>query len=489
MSPQSTETPIRTRPVARVDAGKTVFQYVGTIDRQTIGDRLDALELSAHDRDVLVNAMSILVCSEREQGLAQLLFWCAICFGNWSAFKEIAGHWPIEGGTGRLIGAMSAESKAELRLSTPVAAVDDNGHEVIVTTRDGQRIRSRRAVVALPLNMLSEFSVTPALPRPVRAMGALSTLTVSTFSSGCTELPTPTFLQLEGGLLGRVDDMLVVRGVNVFPSALEGIVRRFAAIDEFQIEVFRRHQMDEVRLLVEVPDGAGERIAASVRETVRVELGIRVLGNDPYFKPLIETRGTRLFVNPGAAGPRRFHLHPSVKATLAQSGQAVLMRLPSGRGWRLHGLDASHNAIRIARENRPHIHDDLADLTADLHNHPLVGRCDAVISTEVVEHLLLPRVFVRNCAAFLKNNGRLIISTPYHGYLKNLALALFDKMDDHWNPLWDGGHIKFWSVKTLSGLMREAGFVDLQFQYAGRIRPFAKSMVAIASKPGPRPVT
>ncbi|SPD59022.1 flavin monoamine oxidase family protein [Cupriavidus neocaledonicus] len=143
---------------------------VGTIDRQTIGDRLDALELSAHDRDVLVNAMSILVCSEREQGLAQLLFWCAICFGNWSAFKEIAGHWPIEGGTGRLIGAMSAESKAELRLSTPVAAVDDNGHEVIVTTREGQRIRSRRAVVALPLNMLSEFSVTPALPRPVRAM-------------------------------------------------------------------------------------------------------------------------------------------------------------------------------------------------------------------------------------------------------------------------------------------------------------------------------
>lgn len=83
-----------------------------------------------------------------------------------------------------------------------------------------------------------------------------------------------TFLRLEGGLLGRVDDMLVVRGVNVFPSALEGIVRRFPTVDEFMIEVYRRHEMDEVRLLLEVSGGAD--IAAQVQEEVRVHLGIRV---------------------------------------------------------------------------------------------------------------------------------------------------------------------------------------------------------------------
>ena len=65
-----------------------------------------------------------------------------------------------------------------------------------------------------------------------------------------------TFARLEGGILGRVDDMLVVRGINVFPSALEGIVRRFALVDEFQIEVFRRGVLDEVRLLLEI-DGNG----------------------------------------------------------------------------------------------------------------------------------------------------------------------------------------------------------------------------------------
>jgi phenylacetate-CoA ligase len=90
-----------------------------------------------------------------------------------------------------------------------------------------------------------------------------------------------TFVRLEGGILGRVDDMLVVRGINVFPSALEGIVRRFPVIDEFQIEVFRRGVLDELRLLLEIDDGT--RPPGSVRETltgvaeaIRRDLGIRI---------------------------------------------------------------------------------------------------------------------------------------------------------------------------------------------------------------------
>jgi phenylacetate-CoA ligase len=84
-----------------------------------------------------------------------------------------------------------------------------------------------------------------------------------------------TFLRLEGGILGRVDDMLIVRGVNVFPSALEGIVRRFAAVEEFVVEVYRRGQLDEVRLLLEV-NGDAPAVVAAVGEAVRVDLGIRV---------------------------------------------------------------------------------------------------------------------------------------------------------------------------------------------------------------------
>jgi phenylacetate-CoA ligase len=67
--------------------------------------------------------------------------------------------------------------------------------------------------------------------------------------------------------------MLIVRGVNVFPSAIEGIVRRFPAVDEFQIEVSRAGQLDEVRVLVELA-GAGD--VAAVQEALRVGLGIRL---------------------------------------------------------------------------------------------------------------------------------------------------------------------------------------------------------------------
>lgn len=84
-----------------------------------------------------------------------------------------------------------------------------------------------------------------------------------------------SFLRLEGGILGRVDDMLIVRGVNVFPSALEGIVRRFTAVDEFLIEVYRRGEMDEVRLLLEL-NGGLPAVAGAVQEAVQVNLGIRV---------------------------------------------------------------------------------------------------------------------------------------------------------------------------------------------------------------------
>jgi phenylacetate-CoA ligase len=82
-----------------------------------------------------------------------------------------------------------------------------------------------------------------------------------------------TFVVLEGGILGRLDDMLIVRGVNVFPSAIEGIVRRFPAVEEFQIEVFREGELDQLRVLVEVEAADA---TATIREALRGALGIRI---------------------------------------------------------------------------------------------------------------------------------------------------------------------------------------------------------------------
>lgn len=70
----------------------------------------------------------------------------------------------------------------------------------------------------------------------------------------------------------------------------------------------------------------------------------------------------------------------------------------------------------------------------------------------------------------------MIISTPYHGYLKNLALAITGKMDMHFTALWDGGHIKFWSVKSLTQLLDEFGFKVVEFRGSGRLPYIWKSM-------------
>jgi phenylacetate-CoA ligase len=102
-----------------------------------------------------------------------------------------------------------------------------------------------------------------------------------------------TFARLEGGILGRMDDMLIVRGVNVFPAAIEGIVRRFPSVDEFQIEVFRDGALDELRVLLEVEDAA---TALAVREAFRVDLGLRleVAAVPPRTLPRYELKARRV---------------------------------------------------------------------------------------------------------------------------------------------------------------------------------------------------
>ena len=55
-------------------------------------------------------------------------------------------------------------------------------------------------------------------------------------------------------------------------------------------------------------------------------------------------------------------------------------------------------------------------------------------------------------------------------------------MDAHFTALWGHGHIKFWSVKTLGELLREAGFIDIPFERVGRVPPLAMAMIAIARK-------
>lgn len=64
----------------------------------------------------------------------------------------------------------------------------------------------------------------------------------------------------------------------------------------------------------------------------------------------------------------------------------------------------------------------------------------------------------------LPKDGMLILTTPYHGYFKNIVSALLGRMDSRHGALWGGGHIKFWSRKTLLQLLERNGFRVAHFE-------------------------
>lgn len=188
------------------------------------------------------------------------------------------------------------------------------------------------------------------------------------------------------------------------------------------------------------------------------------------------------------------YLDPAVRRLLPESlkglrvldvgcGNGVWARWLMERGAEVVGIDVSEDGVRIARREVPGARFEALEITdnilAALNEPPF----DLVISLEVVEHLFLPRVWARGCFAALKPGGQLVCSTPYHGYLKNLALAVMNKWDFHLSPMWDGGHIKFWSRASLSSLLVEAGFADVRFAGAGRAPWLWMSMVMSGRRP------
>jgi phenylacetate-CoA ligase len=98
-----------------------------------------------------------------------------------------------------------------------------------------------------------------------------------------------TWGRLIGGVLGRADDMITIRGINVFPSAIENIVRRHPQIVEFAIEVHRQREMHELRLKVEIKgtaDSVIERLLQEISTDLRIRATIELVeaGTLPRFE-------------------------------------------------------------------------------------------------------------------------------------------------------------------------------------------------------------
>lgn len=99
-------------------------------------------------------------------------------------------------------------------------------------------------------------------------------------------------LCLQGGILSRLDDMICVRGVNIYPSAVDGVLRRFPEVVEYQVREVRQGALLDLQLVVEVPltirDTAvvADRIALALRDTfqLRIAVGVVPQGTLPRFE-------------------------------------------------------------------------------------------------------------------------------------------------------------------------------------------------------------
>lgn len=146
-------------------------------------------------------------------------------------------------------------------------------------------------------------------------------------------------------------------------------------------------------------------------------------------------------------------------------------------GYEAVGIDISKNAIEEARKRYPDIHFICNDLT--IHWPFEDSAFDVIFSTEVIEHVLGIYDMFSEMNRVLKKGGVLVLTTPYHGLIKNLLVVLFN-FDRHFDV--EGGHIRFFTEKFLIKILKNFGFAVIETEYIGRIRPIPKSIYIVTRK-------
>lgn len=115
-----------------------------------------------------------------------------------------------------------------------------------------------------------------------------------------------------------------------------------------------------------------------------------------------------------------------------------------------------------------------------------LGKFDLVFSSDVIEHLFLPRRLITFKKAHVKPGGRVLTCTPEFGsYWKNILYSVFNKWDMVHSPLWDGGHIKFFSRRWMKQILAEQGFIDFKWSTVrnANIPVLPMSMICVCRLP------
>lgn len=192
------------------------------------------------------------------------------------------------------------------------------------------------------------------------------------------------------------------------------------------------------------------------------------VGSHAYLVPRLKEILRRRVGNPG--GKRLIDIgcgNGSVTALLGSVGFDAL------------GVDPAQDGVRQSKKAHPELQFHIGSVYDDLAVR--FGTFDVIVCLEVVEHLYSPHLLPVTMRRLLQPNGIVVLSTPYHGYIKNVAVSIAGKWDFHHDPLLEHGHIKFWSKTTLTNLMAANGFQLDEFYRLGRLPVIAKSMMLVFS--------
>lgn len=138
---------------------------IDAIDRLSMADRVKALELSRADEDWIAPYLAAMAGSSLEAG-SYVTMARQYAAGGYDLrlFFDAENRYALVGGTRSLVEAMAADAPVDVRLGVPVSGVAFEGDGVVVTQRDGTRLRAAAAVVAVPSNVWSTLDFSPELP-------------------------------------------------------------------------------------------------------------------------------------------------------------------------------------------------------------------------------------------------------------------------------------------------------------------------------------
>jgi len=158
-------------------------------------------------------------------------------------------------------------------------------------------------------------------------------------------------------------------------------------------------------------------------------------------------------------------------------GNGFLASRMAQRGHHVTAFDLSADNVASARKSYPQVRFEVASAYDDLSDLRPPAGWDTIVAVEIIAHLFSPLRFLANMRGNLAESGRIIVTAPYHGYLKNVVLSILGQLDKHFEVYFEGGHIKFFSRRSLDAMFAAAGFRRPSFRYAGRVPLLWKSMV------------